>query len=64
MSKVNCLGTFTGVTATVAHIHRAAAGMNGGVVIPFVVGTDSAITTTNLADLTGRNWIRGQLAQP
>jgi hypothetical protein len=83
MTKVNCLGTFTGVTATVAHIHRAPAGMNGGVVIPFVVGTgtisctDSAITTTNLADLTGGNWyanvhsaanpggeIRGQLAQP
>ena len=59
MTKVNCLGTFTGVTATAAHIHRAAAGMNGPVVIPFVLGTgtlsctDSAITATNLADLTG-----------
>ena len=83
MTKVNCLGTFTGVTATAAHLHRAAAGMNGPVVIPFVLGTgtvsctDSAITATNLADLTGGNWyanvhsaanpggeIRGQLSQP
>ncbi len=62
MTKVNCLGTFTGVSATVAHIHRAPAGMNGAVVIPFVVGTgtisctDSVITATNLADLTSGNW--------
>jgi len=36
------LVTFSGITATVSHIHQAATGVAGGVIVPLTVGTDMA----------------------
>jgi hypothetical protein len=44
--------TYTGLTATAAHIHEAPAGKNGGVIIPLTKGTDDTFTVPAGAKLT------------
>ena len=44
--------TVTGMTATAAHIHEAAAGANGPVIVPFTKSGDNAFAAPDGAKLT------------
>jgi hypothetical protein len=44
--------TVTGMTATASHIHQAAAGANGPVIVPFTKTADNTFATADGAKLT------------
>ncbi len=62
--KITLVGSFSGVAATIAHIHGPAAkGVNAGVLIPLSVdaakGTlskESVVTDAQIADLKAGKW--------
>lgn len=49
---LTCSVTFTGVTATNAHIHKGAAGVSGGVIFPFTAPFTSPLNLTTATPLT------------
>ena len=46
----------TGMTATAAHIHEGAAGVNGPVIIPFTKSGDNTFVAPDGAKLTDSQW--------
>jgi hypothetical protein len=62
-TKINCRGSYTVLTPTAAHIHKAAVGATGGVVITLTAagGTitrpaNTAVTAAQVTDLQGGLW--------
>ena len=50
--SVKATVTVSGMTATASHIHEAAAGVNGGVIVPFVKTGDNTFAAAEGAKLT------------
>ena len=62
--SVSGMVTYTGLTATAAHIHEAAAGSNGPVIIPLVKQSGDAFSVppnTVLTDVQYNDYLAGHL---
>jgi hypothetical protein len=58
--RIRCVGSYTGLTATAAHLHTVS---NGDVRVPFLLGTgtdtvtcDAAVSAADVTEMNATGW--------